>query len=67
MSDHVDELFRLVESVGGKVRLYGQEVSASDLRTFAWSSFVDGLSNAITAAAARRLCVAAEPQWSPYP
>jgi hypothetical protein len=67
MSGHIDELVRLVESVGGKVRLHGREVSARDLRTFAWALFVDRFTNAITAAAARRLCVAVEPQWSFYP
>jgi hypothetical protein len=68
VSNHAtDELFKLVESVGGTVTLYGKPVTARELKTFAWAGFVERYSDIVINAACTAMVVPLEPQWSPYP
>lgn len=65
--DLVGQLVALVESVGGTVTLYGKPVTARELKTFAWASFVERFANVVVKAACTAMVVPRDVQWSPYP
>lgn len=62
-----DELFELLDRIGATPTLYGKPVTARELKTFAWGSFVDRCADVVVAAALRASILPSEPQWSPYP
>ena len=63
----IDELFELLEKIGATPTLYGKPVTVRQLKTFAWSGFVERSANVVVTAALRASLLPVESQWSPYP
>ncbi len=63
----VDDLVSLVESVGGTVTLCGKQVTARELKSFAWAGFVERYADVVARAACTAMAIPRETQWSPYP